>query len=270
MNELIKIKDLPKKFGEDLVAEMQHSMICLGHACMKEKRVSPCGSGTLVRRGGIHGILTAAHVVHELRDKDEVALFLTKGRGLFTFDRGTPIFSECVDARFSEEGPDIGFIQIPNAKVGTIGAVKSFVNLDNQAAKIEGGQPDLDGSLWCATGFPVAMGDQKPDGEFLHTTLFGLVSLGIVDGYEERDRFDYYSVGVELNADDSLPTSYAGMSGGGLWQITIRRNGDEIEPVDKYLSGVVYYQTEIKDDFRFIKCHGRKSIYEYVLPELVI
>ena len=42
-----------------------------------------------------------------------------------------------------------------------------------------------------------------------------------------------------------------------------------IESVDKYLLGVVYYQTRIKGDMRFLKCHGHMSIYKYVLPNLM-
>ena len=244
-------------------------MICLTHINVEKVQVTPCGSGTLVQAGDNYGILTAAHVVNELERKEKVAIFLDGGSGPLVFKKSTIEFSQCTDAKFVEDGPDIGFIRIPNANVGAIAAIKSFVNLDSQQQKLNAGEPDTNVGVWCTTGFPEALGSQKMEDGVLRTTLFGFVGVGTIENLENRGGFDYCDAGVDLLPDKSMPSTFEGMSGGGLWQVTIAQKDDSLEIADRYLSGVVYYQTAIKDHERFIKCHGRKSIYEYVLPSLV-
>jgi len=266
---IVKVKDFPEKFREEMVRYFSHSMICLGYTKPEKKQLTPCGSGTLVRRDDVYGILTAAHVVNALRTKEHVVMFLQTGLGFIVFEKGTLDFRECAGANYAEDGPDIGFIGVPAARVGTINALKSFIDLDFQRSKLDKGAPELNGGVWCTTGFPYALGDQKMDGKILHTTVFGMVGFGGVEQYIEHGRFDYYLAGVELDIDESIPEDFGGMSGSGLWQVTIWQQGDDIVAVDKYLSGVAYFQTDIKDDVTFLKCHGRKSVYEYVMPELM-
>lgn len=265
----LKLSELPDSLHDGLLNRFQHSMICLAYSDPKNRLVTPCGSGTLVRSGAHFAILTAAHVVQELQSKSKVGLFLRDGPGFFAFDKETVDFFQCPGAKHAEIGPDIGFLRIPSVKVGAISAVKSFIDLDAQLRKIEKGAPAHDDGIWCTTGFPEALGGQHVDGEILRTRLFGFMGVGLMENFEDRGEFDYCTTGVDLTDDDLLPDSFTGMSGGGLWQVTLRRKDGTIEPIERYLSGVVYYQTAIKKRERFIKCHGRKSIYEYVLPNLI-
>ena len=70
---------------------------------------------------------------------------------------------------------------------------------------------------------------------------------------EVRDRggFDYLDFDLEGPDDLSLPASYEGMSGAGLWLV---RKGALDSPL---LIGVAFYQSS---DRRFIRCHGPKSL----------
>ena len=42
----------------------------------------------------------------------------------------------------------------------------------------------------------------------------------------EDEKFDYFHLGADLADDGSLPNDYRGMSGGGVWQVTLsQKNG---------------------------------------------
>lgn len=66
-----------------------------------------------------------------------------------------------------------------------------------------------------------------------------------------------------------LPSSFGGCSGGGIWQVPLRKNEEgKIEAEEHLLSGVVFYQTGFAEGVRRLKCHGRKTVYNRV-PEYV-
>jgi hypothetical protein len=78
------------------------------------------------------------------------------------------------------------------------------------------------------------------------------------DGYD-RVRFQFGEI-------PKPATSYKGMSGGGIWRIELR--GDEVagySAEERRLMGVAFFETEE----RHIIGHGRLSIYEKLLPEIV-
>ena len=265
----IIIKDIPEHIHAALLGIFQHYMICLFSIDVEKKTVTALGSGTFVQSGEEYGILTAAHVVEALRKKDQTGIFLQNGKGPLVFDRGTLDYLVCENANHAEEGPDIGFIRLPQVKVGSIKAIKSFVNLDGQVEKLSDEYPENVHGVWCGTGFPEVWGDQQMEGEILRTKVFGFIGVGTADRFEVVDGHDYIWAGADLCDDGSLPNDYRGMSGAGLWQVTLDHKDDKISIRDHYLSGVIYYQTNIEDNERFLKCHGRKSIYEYVLPVLI-
>ncbi|MEZ4644318.1 MAG: hypothetical protein R3E31_16560 [Chloroflexota bacterium] len=76
--------------------------------------------------------------------------------------------------------------------------------------------------------------------------------------------YDYIEADIDYNGLNKPPDSFGGISGGGLWFIPIKRSGDTLEPADFILAGVAFYQSEIKNSKRFIKCHGILSVYEHV------
>ena len=265
----IKIKDLPEHIHSSLLDILQHYMVCLFDIDVEKRNVTALGSGTFVQSGDEHGILTAAHVVDALSKKDRTAIFLQSGKGPLAFEKGTLEYLCCDNANHAEAGPDIGFIRLPQAKIGSIKAIRSFVNLDKQIEKLEEETPKDVHGVWCGTGFPEVWGDQKLDGEILRTKVFGFVGVGTADRFEVFDEHDYIWAGVDLCDEGSLPNDYRGMSGGGLWQVTLNLKDDNTSIRDQYLSEVIYYQTDIEGNERFLKCHGRKSIYEYLVPALI-
>ena len=72
------------------------------------------------------------------------------------------------------------------------------------------------------------------------------------------------SIEYESHNQD-LPTSFGGVSGGGVWQVPlIRDRQGDLEADDYILSGVAFYQTKLDGNHRLIRCHGRKTVYEKV------
>lgn len=266
----IKLKDIPENVHAELLSRLQHYMTCLFIVDVKGRSVTACGSGTLVKSKEEHGILTAAHVVHALQKKDQTALFLQSGAGPLLFDKGALEYVKCEDVNYDGAGPDIGYIRLPLATVGAIKAVKNFVNLDIHSEKLDEAELSTNEGVWCSTGFPEVWGDQKMDGEVIRSQVYGFVGVGTAQNLEKIDRHDYFLAGVDISDDGSLPDDYKGMSGGGVWQVTLVNKRDTgISVGDFYFRGVVFYQSDIEENERFIKCHGRKSIYEYVVPRLI-
>lgn len=91
-----------------------------------------------------------------------------------------------------------------------------------------------------------------------------------IDGY---DYFDYPTSPLARQMTPSLPRNWDGMSGSGLWQIPLRENGGNIEVENieydaPLLSGIVFRQRKV-DGEMWIRCHGRKSVYQRSLDELM-
>ena len=126
--------------------------------------------------------------------------------------------------------------------------------------------PDAERGLWAVVGAPAETSDlaNPSDLEFAQTVHW----LG-VDRQHEREGFDYVDLGIPMGAPGRL-RSYGGVSGGGLWQIDVLRRPDGtwgwLAPPK--LEGCAFYQTAPDHDLVFIRCHGRKSIYEHGLSVL--
>jgi hypothetical protein len=52
------------------------------------------------------------------------------------------------------------------------------------------------------------------------------------------------------------------MSGGGLWQIPLKRQGGDLVHRPPLLSGILFYQEPTTDTLCGVKGHGRRSVYE--------
>ncbi len=231
------------------------------------------GSGTLVSIDGKDGILTAAHVIEHLPDKGGVGLILLAGRSqgqVHSFILSMQFVQKIVIAKGSTdcEGPDLGFLVLPPDKVGTIKARKSFYNIAKRRDRVLSEIPAIDNGFWCLCGCAHEWTDDAaPEHDFKRVKNFrGLCGAGIVKEEYQKDGYDFLE--FEANYDDAYegPQSFEGFSGGGLWQILIEKpeNGD-LQVKECILSGVAFWQSDIADDLRTIKCHGRRSIYEIVV-----
>ena len=185
------------------------------------------GSGTLVAIRGRKGIITAAHV---WRERISAACFL--GLGSRTNTTGFYPHRHLINVKIldvtmtppaynKEQGPDIAFIHLQNKDINIIEANgKVFYNLDIRKT-IRLRSESFETGLFIVTGYPdfLARNNRQEINQFFYPT--GQL------GKKKGELYDIYDVSV-----DALYDSVGGMSGGGLWHITIKEKDGKIQLLD--------------------------------------
>jgi len=84
----------------------------------------------------------------------------------------------------------------------------------------------------------------------------------ITDGHD-RDGYDYLDVGAKLDLPGT-PSTFGGVSGGGLWEIgLVMKSGTISWDGKRYFRGVAFWESPLTDGRRrVIRCHGPRSIFE--------
>jgi hypothetical protein len=230
------------------------------------------GSGTLVRQGSVFGILTAWHVVRvfQARGKEHtpIGLIISDRDHSFGFERteilsreerlAIHVIGQQPDETKSADGPDLAFMQIRDpSKLATISAFKSFYPLDLRTF-----QPyaELKKLLMFVAGSPAKLAAEIEPG-LTQSIIF--VPLVQVVSETKRNDFDYVHVGVR--ADESpFPSTYGGVSGGGLWHVPLCRNasvpGNPFLYENPILAGVAFFEID-KSPHIDLVCHGPESVY---------
>lgn len=217
------------------------------------------GSGTLVTHKGVHYLLTARHVWSEVLEGGEFigVNIAPRGRGdFFRIPTLTVIETNTGPCSSVEWGPDLVLLRIHDHEAAAIEARprRIFYNLD--ASRDECLRESDDEAMWCLIGGPgelVHVGQTEGDAE-------GRAYWSeMMPEAHERDGFDYLD--FDLKQKDTLipPSSYAGMSGSGLWEV---RKGALDSPL---LVGVAFCQSA---DRSYVRCHGPKSVYERLLSHV--
>lgn len=168
------------------------------------------------------------------------------------------------------EGPDIGVLLLPTPTVSTIKANKSFYNL-RKAVEAEQGYIGIEYGFWLICGMAHEWtSDTEPEGGYERVKIFrGIYGAGKVGNERTIGGFDYLDFHTQYDHDYEGPQSYGGFSGGGLWQIVVGKDSDGAQLIKKkILPGVIFYQSDLKDDKRTIVCHGRDSVYRAVVNVL--
>lgn len=232
------------------------------------------GSGTFVKAGTRYAILTADHVVQNLPAKGAVGLILCLRREGHTH-RFT-VEAELVErvtlgsASHSATGPDLALLVLPPPIVHDLKAYVSFCDLAHHQTRMIPSPPLINEGGWILWGIVEEWVTERP-GEYGFRRIKEFRSLcggsGIL-GEDACAGFDYLHFRVKCGGAFADPTSYAGMSGGGLWQVFARPLDGTFQLFDPLFSGVAFYQTDIENDHRTIVCHGRKSVYEHALSAL--
>jgi hypothetical protein len=266
---------IPRGVYEKAVAEVERFATLL----VLEGKLA--GSGTLVKCDNIYGILTAHHVVHNPKDRDrrfnfvgtqKLALLVEKRAHWFEIDLCA---CHCVDigAPTGEDtGPDLSFIILPEARLGTLKAKKDFYNISAKTdEKLKKSLSD-DG-IFIFAGCPACNGEESISPQGVQNLFLPL--MGACTSLEKRyedGSFDFLELNVSYKQPSEAVESFAGVSGGGAWRIPLRKRlEDPIENVDFneiILSGVAFYQTEIEGDRRRIRCHGGRSIFQRTIKAL--
>lgn len=231
------------------------------------------GSGTfIIIDDKKFGILTAHHVAAEFSNMDELGLFVSPENQEHMFSIPVQHLRIVnIGAPGKDPKPDLSVIILPDAVVPTIRGSKSFYPIRKESY-----HPELDSEIirdpFFICGVPeIGTKDAKSRKGIKTLKSFQLLCgpTGVLK-YYSVDKFDYFEVGVEYNSKFSLPETFGGVSGGGVWRvpILILPNG-EVTAKNHYLCGCVFYQTEKKANKRNLLCHGPKSIYEIVREKII-
>lgn len=222
------------------------------------------GSGTLVSIGEIRAVLTAHHVVSLLPREGRLGLLLSPALHAHTVDTQGLSYLEIDRGTTDSEGPDLGAVILGPSIAGAIEAKKVFYSLDLPRDQMLKNPPHLRDGFWFINGFVDEDTEDHP-GRDGYDRIKRFHSLSGAGGPEDAvlvGDHDIHDFPVSYTGRSVAPESFGGMSGGGLWQVPLKRNdGGEIVHKKPLLSGVVFYQIATTDTECGVKCHGRQSVY---------
>ncbi len=239
------------------------------------------GSGTLIEVDGMHGVLTAEHVIrnpdkpnHHLDKptKDGPWLLIPPAK----FPGGKSLHAKRLELVFTkrvsdEYGPDLGCILIPPGEIlEGLKARRSFYPVStNIGDRVKNGAENK--GFVAFSGFPAkaARPAEPVLGYEQVTSLKGFAFITAPDRYEIRQEWDYFELGINRKEIDDLKHTFGGVSGGGVWRVPVYRkksDGPGAEFIkDVTLTGVAFFEDDPKDQF-FVRTHGPRSLYERFLP----
>jgi len=261
----VKIRDLPDTLLDAHASAISPYSVAITR--LDVDNIGLIGSAVLAEYRGIHGLLTARHVIDALRHQEEFGVVLRAGTHRFGIALAHTTIVEADEGPTAEAGPDIGFVRLPDHTLGQIRASNSFVPLERHRDRAT--SIDASTGLWCLFGCPDERSSVTDSPGRTEFKAFGLACVGSPpDSYQTRGDFDYYKITAEYSANTGLPSTFGGVSGGGYWQTLVARNGDLYTITDLVLRGVAFYESERAGDFRTVKCHGPQSIYGWLIGRL--
>jgi len=265
MEDMILIKDLPP----DLTSAVFENIAFYTIAFLRIDEGSGggvpslLGSGVLVSIGSARAILTADHVVRALPTSGRITLFLGRTTQPHSVDVAALVPITVGRGKNESEGPDLAVVILAPHIGGAIAAKKTFYNLDLRRDRMINDPPELRDGVWFAQGFLEERTTVLPDPVEAGLTkyFYNFTGIGGPDSIEHAGVYDYVDYPVSFEARPHSPVSWGGMSGGGLWQVPLKREGDKLVHLPPLLSGVMFYQHPTTPTTCGIKAHARRSIY---------
>ncbi len=222
------------------------------------------GSGTLVSVGAARAVLTAHHVMSNLPTTGRLGLLLGQTPGQDTVDVQGLGYLEIARGTSGAVGPDLGAVILAPSIASAVAAKKSFYNLDLHRNQLLHSPPDIRDGFWFINGYidEKTTEEREKDGYDLIRGFFNLSGVGVPKEAIAVGEHDYFDFPVIYDAGHAIPKSFGGMSGGGLWQVPLKRDPQgQMEHSALLLSGVVFYQERTSETSCNVKCHGRQSVY---------
>lgn len=268
MSEEILLRDLPESVLNEAIQLLAPYVIgFVGYTRNSDgEDVQLLGSGTLVSVGSTKAILTAHHVVSILPRDGRLGFVISVTPQRHDADVQGLTYLKIARGYSDADGPDLGVVILSPAIAAALAASKSFYNLDSRRGPLLNSPPEIKGGMWFVNGFVDEYTWEGP-GTGRITKVKGFYNLSGAGGPDEEvvvGDYDYFDFPVSVGGRASAPHSFGGMSGGGLWQFAIVKDGELLRPMKPLLSGVVFYQYETTERQRGVKCHGRRSVYRVV------
>lgn len=256
---------------------------CVGFVLTRvENNEEECGlggSGTLTSIDGLQGVLTAAHVVKELRKHNRAGLVMT-AHPCTTVHRIIFETHHCADFSLAPsgnpvDGPDIAFLVLPPDTTASLKALRSFYNLTKRRDSYLNKAPPRDHGVWALSGLAEEWSKTAPpQPSFPRIKMFdGKVCPLDVIGSRNSGQWDYVTLRANYSDSADIPHSFGGYSGAGLWQILVKPGENGNPMIDqKHLLGVAYYESDLMAQpdttVRDVSCHGRESIYRHLIDHV--
>jgi hypothetical protein len=210
LDAIVRSKEFQQKIQRSLGSSTV-ALFALLHDHGRE-RLDPAGTGTLVVIERRHYILTAAHVWNILKSALKLGITLIDNRDHKTWiDINTivPTLVQPPGLRWGEWGPDLALLRIPPVLVGGIEAFHVFEDLTAPGKMLN--TPCI--QFWAVMGTPQELDTFTPH----HAEVQIAAAFGDPK-YHRRGEHDYYDFEVDTTSP-SMPKSFGGVSGGGLWRI---------------------------------------------------
>jgi hypothetical protein len=243
------------------------------------------GSGTLIRVGERFGILTAYHVVHNVTPKFDFRAGSTDNLGLIMLPReqvhrfeiplglGVTTLIDIAKPTVEELGPDLAFIEIkPSKYLSQLDASRDFFNLGvNREKGLHLALTEKDPMVVSGFYHEGHVTELNMDGFSIVSGFRGFAGLTGIENLREHAGYDLCDVTVDYSSADRLPDSFGGYSGGGLWNVVLTKNEKtgEIGHRPPILAGVVFYQEQINETRKILRCHLTTSVYNHTFNVLM-
>lgn len=226
------------------------------------------GSGVLVSAGSTKAILTARHVLDILPKTGRLGIFLTPGSELETIDTGGIARVEFPRGAVLSSGPDLGAMILAPTIASLIGAKKTFFNLDRHRDTVLTTPRGVHDGIWLAQGFLQEKTTTTRESDGVNFHMYNFSAIGGPDEIVQVGDHEYVDYPVSFEARGTTPKDWGGMSGGGLWQIPLRLNADEITDGRPLLAGVLFFQHPTSDTTAGVRGHAWRSIYSVAYDEI--
>lgn len=268
----VSIDEIPQAVLEDVRVGIQAylaPLIVISPSAPKDRpAVDLAGSGTFVELGGHYYVLTADHVWNKVETEgwEELAIALAaEGRPL-SIPRKHVIAHRLGTPPYTEWGPDLALLEVPPHLVGTIKTRKSFLNLAKRRSMLEAAPPRTEKALWTVMGMVAETSEVKSRSESgrVPVNIRGEAFFGVTCTADTRQEYDYLTVYAKTTLPN-VPSTFKGVSGGGLWQIglTMRKATGEISwALEHHFRGVAFWEQSTPPNQIAIRCHGPQSIFE--------
>lgn len=235
------------------------------------------GSGVCVVRNGRHGILTAHHCLHACspqvslgnRGSDRIMFMVRMGRTIFAEPHELiehPL-AHPSGGVYGEFGPDLSFIEIPpGPRLSSFKSIASFWNLNRRSSAVTR-KYCLNRIYLSVVGFPEERFDIKISRAKVEFNLGHISFAGALEKSEDielKGKWDFVRLVCDDNYSSGAPTSFAGVSGGPIWAIRLRRKKDKsLTVLDFCLVGVAFFERRLGKRNRIIRGHFIRSIYTH-------
>lgn len=265
--------DVPDTFHREVSREVSDYCVALARMSRGDgETFHVFGSGTLVVRDGVYGVLTAYHCLHSPehdvylgRPGDDEIFFVSKSGKMPRAAQHELREHALAIPRRRSTGPDLAFIEIPSGPtLSNLKAVASFRRLNRDVEELRA-KFCVERMYIANLGYPEFQHEDikrtKNEVRANVTLLAGAGSLRWED-VSRRGSWDYIRCPIDFRAYPQLKNSYKEMSGGGIWAVLFAQENGDFVIKDIALLGVTFYQTPLRRGRRFLRGHFVQSIYE--------